>query len=220
MSIREQESPSILKELLKGHRIILASASPRRRELLSGLDIDFTVEVNGDIDENIELNCPIFEMPEQLSKLKSESFGRDLREEEILITADTLVFCDNEILGKPIDRQDAANMLCKLSGRSHNVITGVTIRSTRKSASFSALSTVYFKLLLKSEIDFYIDNYKPFDKAGAYGIQEWIGYTAIERIEGSYFNIVGLPVQRLSEALREFILPRGKKSINIVSSSI
>ena len=205
-----QKSPPILKELLKGYRIILASASPRRKELLSGLDIDFTVEVNSDIDENIEFDCPIFEMPEQLSKLKSENFGRELREDEILITADTLVFCDNEILGKPKDNQDAADMLHKLSGRSHNVITGITIRSTRKSANFSVLSTVYFKLLLKSEIDYYIDNYKPFDKAGAYGIQEWIGYTAIERIEGSYFNIVGLPVQRLSEALREFRLPRGK----------
>jgi MAF protein len=200
----DQRSAPVLKELLKGYRIILASASPRRKELLSGLDIDFTVEVNSDIDENIEFDCPIFEMPERLSKLKSENFGRELRKDEILITADTLVFCDNEILGKPKNSQDAADMLCKLSGRSHNVITGITIRSTRKSASFSVLSTVYFKLLLKSEIDYYIDNYKPFDKAGAYGIQEWIGYTAIEKIEGSYFNIVGLPVQRLSENLRAF----------------
>ena len=205
MSIREQESPPILKELLKGYRIVLASASPRRRELLTGLDIDFTVEVNGNIDENIELNCPIFEMPERLSKLKSENFGRELMDNEILITADTLVFCDNEILGKPKEYQDAVAMLSKLSGRCHNVVTGVTIRSTKGTISFNTVSNVYFKNLQQSEIEYYIDNYKPFDKAGAYGIQEWIGFTAIEKIEGSYFNIVGLPVQRLSEMLKAFV---------------
>ena len=196
--------PPILKQLLKGYRIILASASPRRRELLTGLDIDFTVEVNDNTNEDVELNCPIFEMPERLAKLKSENFGRELMEDEILITADTLVFCDSEILGKPKDRQAAIDMLKKLSNRSHSVVTGVAIRSYERSTSFSVTSIVYFKNLFQTEIDYYIDNYKPFDKAGAYGIQEWIGYIAIEKIEGSYFNIVGLPVQRLSETLRAF----------------
>ena len=200
-----QRSSSILRELLKGYRIVLASASPRRRELLAGLDIDFTVEINGDIDENINFDCPPIEIPEQLSILKSEGFGRELDADEILITADTLVICNNEILGKPDNREGAVAMLNKLSGRSHLVTTGVTIRSSNKSYSFSATSNVYFKHLLQTEIDYYIDNYRPFDKAGAYGIQEWIGFIAIERIEGSYFNIVGLPVQRLSEALREFV---------------
>ena len=204
-NIDPKVSPLILKELLKGHRIILASASPRRKERLTGLDIDFTVEINGEVDENVNFDCPPTEIPELLSKLKSDGFGRELAPDEILITADTLVICNNEILGKPTDRDNAVEMLRKLSGRSHIVATGVTICSHNKSMSFTALSDVYFKTLLQTEIDYYIDNYKPFDKAGAYGIQEWIGYTAIERIEGSYFNIVGLPVQRLSEALRQFL---------------
>ena len=196
---------STLKESLKGFRIILASASPRRRELLAGLDIDFTIEVNDDIDESVTFDCPLTETSGRLSRLKSEGFGRELEQDEILITADTLVICNDEILGKPKDREEAVEMLRKLSGRSHTVATGVTIRSHKESATFTALSDVYFKNLLQTEIDYYLDNYKPYDKAGAYGIQEWIGFTAIERIEGSYFNIVGLPVQRLSEALRQFI---------------
>ena len=204
-NLYQKVSPPVLKELLKDYRIILASASPRRRELLAGLDIDFTIEVNGDIDESATFDCPLTEIPGRLSKLKSEGFGRDLKPDEILITADTLVICDDEILGKPKDSEEAVEMLRKLSGRSHTVATGVTLRSHKESATFTALSDVYFKKLLQAEINYYIDNYKPFDKAGAYGIQEWIGFTAIERIEGSYFNIVGLPVQRLSEALRRFI---------------
>jgi septum formation protein len=195
----------MLKELLQNKKVILASASPRREQLISGLDIDFVVELNGDVDEIWDQSIDPVKVPEYLSLLKSKGFGRELRSDEILITADTMVLCNGEILGKPADRDDAVKILMKLSGNEHTVITGVTLRSNEKVKNFSATTQVWFRDLNIQEIEYYIDNYKPYDKAGAYGAQDWIGFVAIEKIEGSYFNVMGLPVQKLYTELSRFI---------------
>lgn len=194
----------MLKELLQNRKIILASASPRREQLISGLDIDFVVELNGDVDEVWDQSIDPVKVPEYLSLLKSKGFGRELRSDEILITADTMVLCNGEILGKPADRDDAVKILMKLSGNKHTVITGVTLRSNEKVKNFCATTHVWFRDLNIQEIEYYIDNYKPYDKAGAYGAQDWIGFVAIEKIEGSYFNVMGLPVQKLYTELSRF----------------
>ena len=191
--------------MFEKYKITLASASPRRRELLKGLDIDFTVEVAKDEKEAYGESMPQEEVPEFLSRHKSESFHRNLEDNEILITADTLVFVKGEIIGKPKDRADAVRMLEMLSGDVHKVITGVYLRSNRKERSFSVCTEVSFKQLEKEEIDYYLDTYKPYDKAGAYGVQEWIGHIGITGINGSYYNVMGLPVQRLWEELRKFV---------------
>ena len=183
----------------------LASASPRRRELLKGLDIDFTVEPGKDEKEAYSEGMPHTEIPEFLARHKSESFHRELVPHEVLITADTLVFLDEKILGKPHDREDAANMLRAMSGRTHTVITGVAFRTIERLHSFSDTTEVDFKPLTDDEIYYYVDHYRPFDKAGAYGIQEWIGYVGIPAIRGSYFNVMGLPVQRLYTELCAFL---------------
>ena len=148
---------------------------------------------------------PSVEVAEYLSRLKSNAYPKSLAANDILLTADTIVVVDNTILGKPTDREDAVAMLRMLSGRKHTVITGVTMRTADSCKSFSVASTVSFRELKAEEIDYYIDTYRPFDKAGAYGIQEWIGYVAIEGIDGSFFNVMGLPVQRLYVELSEFI---------------
>jgi len=194
----------MLKELLQNRKVILASASPRREQLISGLDIDFVVELNGDVDEVWDQSIDPVKVPEYLSLLKSKGFGRELRSDEILITADTMVLCNGEILGKPADRDDAVKILMKLSGNKHTVITGVTLRSNEKVKNFCATTQVWFRDLNIQEIEYYIDNYKPYDKAGAYGAQDWIGFVAIEKIEGSYFNVMGLPVQKLYTELSRF----------------
>lgn len=194
----------MLKELLKNRTVILSSASPRREQLIKGLDIDFVIELNGETDEVYDASMDPSEVPEYLSHLKSLHFGRVLTENEILITADTMVLCNGEILGKPADRDDAVRILSKLSGNRHTVITGVTLRSVSSQRTFSATTDVWFRKLSQEEIDYYIDNYKPYDKAGAYGAQDWIGYIAIEKIEGSYFNVMGLPVQKLYRELEKF----------------
>jgi len=196
----------MLLELVKNYRIILGSASPRRRELLKGLGLNFDVEVNGEISEEYTPDDEPYDVPVILSQRKASHFHRNLLENEILITADTLVICDGIILGKPTGRESAFEMLKILSGKPHDVVTGVTLRNSRLIESFGCTTKVFFKELSDCEIDYYIDNYSPYDKAGAYGVQEWIGYNAITRIEGSYFNVVGLPVQMLSEKLSEFIL--------------
>ncbi len=196
---------AILKDLLKGYKITLASLSPRRAALLKGLDIDFEVEVIGVISEDYDLNTPLFSVPQMLADRKSLQFGRELREREILITADTLVICNDKIIEKPQNRDEAFSMLKFLSGRSHIVATGVTLRSRESGMSFLSKSKVWFKEIDDDEIYYYIDNYSPYDKAGSYGAQDWFGYTVISRIEGSYFNVVGLPVQQLSDKLKEFI---------------
>ena len=179
--------------------IILASQSPRRKELLALLDLEFTVEVR-EVDEMFPENLEVGEVAEYLAKLKASAFT-DITDEQLIITADTFVVLDNQILGKPKNKAEATSMLQSLSNRSHQVITGVCIQSSDKTISFSNTTKVYFKELTASEIDYYIENYQPFDKAGSYGIQEWIGAIGITKIEGSYFNVVGLPIQELNERL-------------------
>lgn len=196
---------------LKGKRVILGSNSPRRRELLAGLNIDFEVDGKNNFNECFSPDTPYDEVPRLMSVGKSHGFHRPLAEDEILITADTMVILPpteerpGEILGKPKDADDAVRMLHDLSGRKHHVTTAVTLRTTEMEETFSTTTEVWFKDLSDEEITYYVNNFKPFDKAGAYAIQEWIGYAGITRIEGSYFNVVGFPVQRVYEALRRLV---------------
>lgn len=191
---------------LSGKRLILASGSPRRRELLAGLDLDFEVDTRNNFNECFDPSTPFDEVPMLMARGKSHGFHRPLEKDEILITADTMVILPGkEILGKPKDRADAFRMLRDLSGKDHLVITAVVLRWTEKEDAFSATTTVSFKELSDEEIDYYIDTYKPYDKAGAYAIQEWIGHIGISGIDGSYFNVVGFPVQRLYAALERFV---------------
>ena len=179
----------------------MASNSPRRRELLAGLGLSYEVRVIDGIDESYPHNLPVEEIPSFISQKKAEAYT--LADSELLITADTIVCLDNEVLGKPKDNADACRMLGKLSGRTHQVITGVTIKTTEWVHSFSCTSNVTFAQLTEQEIDYYVKTYHPLDKAGAYGIQEWIGYIGVTRLEGSYFNVMGLPVQRLYTELKK-----------------
>ena len=190
---------------IRNKKIILASASPRRKELLAGLCIDFKVDTKNNFKEEYAPETPHEQIPEVLSKGKSYGFHRSLEEDEILITSDTLVLCDEHVMGKPRNREEAHEMLRLLSGRSHKVITAVTIRNSERSLTASDTAIVHFKELTDNEIYYYIDRFKPFDKAGAYGIQEWIGYIGIDRIEGSYFTIMGFPVHLVYQMLYEFI---------------
>lgn len=189
---------------LSNKKLILASQSPRRKQLLQGLGIDFSVFVKENIDEVFDANIPTEKVAEFLAKKKADSYQDIITENTIIITADTVVVHNNTILNKPKDKQDAINMLKSLSDNKHEVITGVCIKSAYKAVLFSSSSLVYFKNLTGNEIDYYIEKYKPYDKAGAYGIQEWIGYIGINRIEGSYFNIMGLPVDLIYNELNQF----------------
>ena len=189
----------------KGKRIILGSNSPRRRELLAGLDIDFIVDTGNDFEETYDPSTPHEMIPEILSEGKSYGFHRALETEEILITSDTLVLCGDKVMGKPHSREEAFDMLKLLSGREHKVITAITLRDINRTITTSDTAVVYFKELTDSEISYYIDTYGPFDKAGAYGIQEWIGYIGIGKIEGSYFTIMGFPVHLVYQELLNFI---------------
>lgn len=191
--------------MFENYIFTMASASPRRRELLKGLDIDFTVEPGKDEKEAYSEGMPHTEIPEFLARHKSESFHRELVPHEVLITADTLVFLDEKILGKPHSSEEARQMLRALSGRTHTVTTGMALRTKDRIHTFSDTTEVDFRPLADPEIDYYIKTYRPFDKAGAYGIQEWIGYTGITAIRGSYFNVMGLPVQRLYTELCNFL---------------
>ncbi len=188
-----------------GKRIILASNSPRRRELLAALGLEFTVDTGTSFVEEYTPDTPHTKVPELMSRGKSLGFHRPLEEDELLVTSDTMVLCGTEILGKPLDKADAVRMLRMLSGREHQVITAVTIRDSKREKTFSVTSNVFFKKLSDNEIDYYIENYKPFDKAGAYGIQEWIGYIGITGIEGSFYNVMGFPTQRFFDELQDFI---------------
>lgn len=190
---------------LKDKQIILASGSPRRRELLSAMDIPFTVDTGNTFDESWSSDTPHEKVPELMSEGKSFGFHRELADNEILVTSDTMVLCGTEILGKPKDRDDAIRMLKLLSGRGHQVITAVTLRNREKKKTFSVTSNVFFKELSDSEITYYLDTYKPYDKAGAYGIQEWIGYIGISRLEGSFYNVMGFPASRFYEELKAFL---------------
>lgn len=190
---------------IKGKKIILGSNSPRRKELLSGLDIDFTVDTGNTFEESYSPDTPHERIPEVLSEGKSYGFHRELGVEEILITSDTLVLCGDRIMGKPHSREEAIDMLRSLSGQEHKVITAITLRDNRRCKTSSDTAIVHFKNLSDKEIEYYVDNYRPYDKAGAYGIQEWIGYMGIDKIEGSYFTIMGLPVHLVYSELLEFI---------------
>ncbi|MBQ7856706.1 MAG: septum formation protein Maf [Alistipes sp.] len=195
----------LLKEHLNGYRLILASASPRRRQLLADCDLAFEVAPKFECEESFPKSMPSDEVAEYLSGVKSDAYPQPLNPNEVLITADTVVIVDDEILGKPSDAAEACAMLEKLSGRSHKVVTGVTLRSCDRRCSFSVESRVQFRALKREEIEYYINEYRPFDKAGAYGIQEWIGCVAIEGIEGSFYNVMGLPIQRLYVELERFV---------------
>lgn len=184
--------------------LLLASKSPRRRELLKLLDIPFEIAEVRDINEEYPVELPKAEVPAFLSKLKADAYLSELKEGDVLITADTVVILDNEIIGKPKDLKDAKDMLKKLSGRVHRVVTGVTLTTTKKSATFSTVTDVSFSLLTDEEIDYYVEKYKPLDKAGAYGIQEWIGAVGVAGIDGSFYNVMGLPIHRLYNELLIF----------------
>lgn len=194
----------MLLDTLKDKNIILGSRSPRRAELMKGLGISFTQCTDMDNDESRPTDLSKNAVPTYISEKKSNAYPIELQKNDILITADTVVWIDDEVLNKPKDRDDAIRMLNMLSGRMHEVITAVTLRSKEKMQTFIASTFVYFRPLEDEEIEYYVDNYKPFDKAGAYGIQEWIGFIGMERIEGSYFNVMGLPVQRLYVELMKF----------------
>jgi len=189
----------------KGKKIILGSNSPRRKELLAGLNIAFTVDTGNTFEEVYDPQTPHEQIPEVLSEGKSYGFHRPLEEDEILITSDTLVLCGDRVMGKPHSREEAIDMLRFLSGREHKVITAVTLRDHKACITSSDTAIVHFKELTDSEIYYYIDEFRPFDKAGAYGIQEWIGYIGIGRIEGSFFTIMGLPVHLVYQELIKFI---------------
>lgn len=189
----------------KGHTIILGSGSPRRRELLTGLDLTFEVDTRNNFEEIYDPATPQESIPAVLSEGKSLGFHRELSDKEILMTSDTLVLCEGKVMGKPCGREEAIEMIRSLSGRYHKVITAVTVRNSERMKTVSDTALVHFKELTDSEIEYYVDTYRPFDKAGAYGIQEWIGYIGIDKIEGSYFTIMGLPVHLAYELLQEFI---------------
>ena len=180
-------------------KIILSSNSPRRKELLAGLDIPFEVKVLSGIDESYPEGLGVEKIPQYIAMEKAAAYN--IAEDEIVITADTVVVLGDAILGKPVDESDAKNMLRALSGNTHRVVTGVCITSANKQRKFSVVSEVTFKVLSDTEIDYYVNRYRPFDKAGAYGIQEWIGYVGVTSLKGSYFNVMGLPVQRIYEEL-------------------
>jgi septum formation protein len=195
----------MLNDILKGKRLILASKSPRRQQLLRELGVEFEIRANGDDDELFPDSLTMTEIPVYLAVHKAKPLLSSLDANEILITSDTIVWCDGHVIGKPINADDAFKILSLLSGNKHVVVTGVCISSVEESKCFYATTDVYFRKLTDDEIWYYINNYRPFDKAGAYGIQEWIGFIGIERIEGSYFNVMGLPVQKLYIELQEFI---------------
>ena len=186
-------------------KIILASGSPRRRELLAGMHIDFEVDTGNTFEETFDPSTPHKDVPALMSQGKSHGFHRPLKDDEILITSDTMVLMDGMIMGKPHSRGQAVEMLQALSGREHEVVTAVTIRDSGREVTFSDTTFVDFKPLTDKEIDYYIDTCKPYDKAGAYGIQEWIGYIGITGIRGSYFNVMGFPVHRVYEELQKFL---------------
>ena len=186
------------------YKIVLASNSPRRRELLGGLGVDFTVKVIGGIDESWPNEFKGEDIPLFISREKAAPYKATIAPDELVITADTIVYVDGQVLGKPHDKADAVRMLRLISGRWHEVITGVTLMSATRERSFAVTTRVKFGNLSDDEIHRYVDSGLPMDKAGAYGIQEWIGYVGVEAIEGSYFNVVGLPVQRLYRELINF----------------
>ena len=189
---------------MDNYHIILASNSPRRRELLRGLDIDFEVRVLPDIEENYPETLATPDIPVYIATEKAAAYKDLMTDRDLIITADTVVVLGDEVLGKPADLDDARRMLRELSGRTHQVITGVCLMTRQRQRSFAVTTDVTFKTLSDEEIDYYVKKYQPLDKAGAYGIQEWIGYIGVTSLNGSYFNVMGLPVQRIYCELLQF----------------
>ena len=193
----------MLQDRLDRFTVLLASKSPRRQELLKGMGVEFICLAKETPEDYPDM--PFKKVPEYLSRQKSLAFtDEELPEDYLLITADTVVIAENEILGKPVDREDAMRMMRILSGKSHHVVTGVTVRSRGKMKTFSAVSKVTFAKLDEEEMTYYVDHFKPYDKAGAYGIQEWIGYVGISRLQGSFYNVMGLPTRKLYQTLKCF----------------
>ena len=186
---------------LKKYKVILASNSPRRKELLAGLGVDYEVRTLPDVDESYPDTLQGADIPLYIAKEKADAYVAMMQPGELMITADTIVWLDGKVLGKPRDREDALQMLRTMSGRSHEVFTGVCITTTDWQRSFTAQTEVRFATLSEEEIAYYVDNFQPMDKAGAYGVQEWIGFIGVENISGSYYNIMGLPVQKLYREL-------------------
>lgn len=186
---------------LEKYKVILASGSPRRRELMAGLGVNYEVRILPDVDESYPDTLQREEIPLYIAKEKADAYIPMVQPDELIITADTIVWLDGKVLGKPRDREDALQMLRTMSGRTHEVFTGVCITTTDWQRSFTAQTEVRFATLSEDEIIYYVDNFKPMDKAGAYGVQEWIGFIGVENISGSYYNIMGLPVQKLYREL-------------------
>ncbi|MBS5541299.1 Maf-like protein [Phocaeicola plebeius] len=190
-------------ENIQHYKIVLASNSPRRRELLSGLNLEYTVRVLPDIDESYPDTLKGEEIPMYISREKAEAYRNSMAEDELIITADTVVCINEKVLGKPRTQEEAKEMLRGLSGKTHQVITGVCLMTCGLQRTFSATTQVTFDVLTEDEIEFYVEKFRPLDKAGAYGVQEWIGFVGVSRLEGSYFNVMGLPVQRLYQELKK-----------------
>lgn len=195
----------LLKDLLSTRRLLLASHSPRRQQLLRDCGLEYRLIDKYEVEERYPQELPAEQVPLFLSRLKSEAYPDPLLPGDILLTADTVVVLDGEVLGKPLGRAGAVEMLRRLSGRCHTVVTGVALRTSERTHTFSARSDVWFRALTDEEIAYYVDTYRPYDKAGSYGIQEWIGYAAIERIEGSFYNVMGLPIQKVYTELENFL---------------
>jgi len=188
---------------LDNYEIVLGSQSPRRNELLKGLNLNFIVEII-DVEENYPKSIVGVDIPMYLAEKKAKAYISKMKNNTLLITADTIVWHEGKVLGKPVDENDARKMLQTLSGKTHHVITGVCISTLKQKKIFHVISEVRFSRLSPLEIDYYLENYQPYDKAGSYGVQEWIGYVGVEHINGSYFNVMGLPVQRLYNELKKW----------------
>lgn len=188
---------------LNKYKILLASKSPRRKELLGMLDVPFEIHVKEGIDESYPSDMPAVEVAEYLSRLKGNAYAEDIKDFEMVITADTIVILDGKIYGKPHSEDDAIDMLMELQGRTHTVASGVCVTTKEKTVSFTTTTEVTFAPLTRDEATWYVEKYKPLDKAGAYGIQEWIGCAAVARIDGSFYNVMGLPVHQLYNVLKD-----------------
>ena len=191
-------------ENLKKYKVVLASNSPRRKELLAGLELDYQVKTLPDIDESYPQGLDGMEIPTYIARSKAEAYRKHMNDDELIITADTIVWLNGAVMGKPKDKADACHMLHTLSGKTHQVITGVCLTTVNKQITFSTVTDVTFASLTDEEIIHYVEHYLPMDKAGSYGIQEWIGFIGVECISGSYFNVVGMPIQRLYTELKKF----------------
>lgn len=194
----------MVRDKLKRYELILASNSPRRKELLSGLDIEYTVKTLPDIDESYPEGLEKEEIPVYIARKKALAYKKFMTERHLIITADTIVWLDGKVYGKPENEEEAKEMLRKLSGKTHEVLTGVCIADKWKEKTCCALSKVRFAVLDEEEIDYYVERYRPYDKAGSYGVQEWIGYVGVESIEGSFYNVMGLPVRMLYKELKDW----------------